>query len=239
MNTLNKYLKMNNLIDVIILSYTKTNKEYMMTTNCINSIKNNNIKTNIILIETESKFKNEKIYDVNTIIYPGVNFNYNKFINIGLKQSKNEYVLVTNNDIIYTDNCLSILKQKLDEKYDSVSPLDLITNKIIKNTGDQEGYDVGKIVTGWSIMFKKNILKQIGDFDERFSFWYQDNDYSNWLKKCNLKHALITNAHIYHLCSQSHRLLENNELYEKTHGLTKIFEEKWKDWNKVEPFNIQ
>lgn len=221
-------------IDVIILSYMKSAREYKLTLDCINSLRCNTIESNIILIETNPKIKNYKnSFNEDVLIIPEIEFNYNKFINIGLQKTKTNYILISNNDVIYDKNCLSILKQKLDEKYDSVSP----TTKYIDN--DIEGYEVGKIVTGWSIMFKKQILDKIGYFDERFTFWYQDNDYSNWLKKCRLKHALIKNAYINHLSGQSHHLLNGEELYNKTHGLTKIFENKWKNWDEVKPYLIQ
>ena len=44
-----------------------------------------------------------------TLIQPGIPFNYNKFLNIGLKKCKNDWILISNNDII----CLIKLKKKL------------------------------------------------------------------------------------------------------------------------------
>lgn len=224
------------IIDVIILSYTKSQKEYEMTKECIFSLRNNlNVKTHLILIETNPKV-DLGTYDVESFIVPFQDFNYNKFLNIGLSIAKHDNILISNNDVHYKSNCLQTLVEKL-EKYSSVSPLDLSSQSNISliNTDDIIGYQIGKVLTGWSIMFKRNILDQIGKFDERFSFWYQENDYSNWLQKCNLKHALITSAHIIHAGQQSLHLLKSEDIYDKTHGLSKVFEEKWKDWNKVEP----
>jgi len=227
----------NTPIDIIILSYTKTRKEYDMTTDCINSFKNSiNVSPNIILIETNKKVAQFRdVYKVNTLIVPNVEFNYNQFLNFGLLETKNDYILISNNDVIYKPNCLHVLSQKLIEKYDSVSPIDLSTRAELLDMDDIVGYKIGKTLTGWSFMFKKSILTKIGYFDEQFSFWYQDNDYLNWLQKCNLKHALIPTAHITHLYQQSHHLLTAEELYQKTHGSLKLFEEKWKNWDTVQP----
>jgi len=220
-------------IDIILLSYTKSSKEYEMTKDCIFSLHNNlNVKAHITLVETNPQIRHGT-YDVENFITPCQDFNYNKFLNIGLKFATHEKVLISNNDIHYKSNCLQTLAEKL-EIYSSVSPLDLASQSDLMNKDDIVGYEIGKLLTGWSIMFNRSILDQIGMFDERFNFWYQDNDYSNWLQKCNLKHALIPSAHIIHAGQQSLQLLTSEEIYQQTHGLSKIFEDKWKNWDKVE-----
>ncbi len=88
-------------IDVIILSYAKTDSIIDMNNNCINSLNSssNTHKFNIVLIETEStkeyKYEQENV----KIIQPKVEFNYNKFLNIGFKECKNDWVLISNNII--------------------------------------------------------------------------------------------------------------------------------------------
>ena len=225
-------------IDVIILSYAKSQNEYNLTQSCIWSIKKSlNIIPNIIVVETNSKVtKYPDVYQVDELIVPNIEFNYNKFLNLGLKKTKTDYILISNNDVMYEENCLNILVNKLIKKYDSVCPLDISTNLTTTSEEDIAWYTIGKLVTGWSILFKKEILNKIGYFDEQFSFWYQDNDYANWLEKCKLKNALIPTALIHHYGKQSHNLMTTEELYEKTHGSSLLFENKWKDWDKVQPF---
>jgi hypothetical protein len=74
-------------IDVIILSYAKNDSIIEMNNNCINSLNSSSDlhKFNILLIETEStreyKYQQENV----KVIQPGIEFNYNKFLNIGFK----------------------------------------------------------------------------------------------------------------------------------------------------------
>jgi len=219
-------------LDVIILSNTANIEYYKLLEQCINSLKNNDIKYNIIVVETNFKLKNKKIpLDSVNFIFPGEKFNYNKFLNIGIEQSKTDTILISNNDIVYDPKCLDFLYNGLNF-YSSVSPYDKNHHpKFFKDVTDKfiEGYDVGKHVVGYSIMFKKEILKYIGKFDEHFKFWYQDNDYCNLLKKYNLKHALIMDAQCYHYGEQSHNLLSQKDLYENTYKSVNILNEKWEN----------
>ena len=45
------------------------------------------------------KFK--EMLKIDTLIFPDEDFNYNKFVNIGLEECKNEAILITNNDVFY------------------------------------------------------------------------------------------------------------------------------------------
>ena len=68
----------------------------------------------------------------------------------------------------------------------------------------------------------------IGEFDEKFKFWYQDNDYAMNLMKHNIPHYLINTSKVRHEFSQSHGLLEDKKV-EMTHGLQQVFLEKWQN----------
>ena len=165
---------------------------------------------------------------MDTLIFPDEDFNYNKFLNIGLKECKNETILITNNDVFYEKDTLKILHKHL-EKYDSVSPWDNnITPKLYNERNIYEGHEIRYNIAGYSILTKRSTLDKIGNFDERFSFWYADNDYAMSLKTNNLKHALIGHASVFHAVEQSHNLFNEEEKIKQTTGAKKIFEEKWK-----------
>jgi GT2 family glycosyltransferase len=89
------------------------------------------------------------------------------------------------------------------------------------------GYRTSYEVTGWSILVHKSVIEKIGGFDEQFTFWYQDNDYSNCLIENKIKHGLITNSKVTHLLSRSHGLIEEGKKYEMTDGLGIKFNDKW------------
>lgn len=211
---------------ILILSNTANIDFYNLLNNCIVSIGN----YPVVVVETNSKLKGKKIpLQENRdckFIFPEEEFNYNKFLNIGLKTIKDEKIIITNNDVEFLPGCVSEINSKLSV-YDSISPFDFYNkNHTTLSRPIVEGYEIGNHVTGCCLGLTSNTLSIIGPFDESFKFWYQDNDYTNLLKKYNLKHALLRDAKIKHYGQQSHRLLGNNH-YNMTHGLETIYKEKW------------
>jgi len=203
-------------MSVIILSYTKNLDYYNMLKNCINSI---GTDCDIIVVETNKKLKDKKINLPCRFIFPEEEFNYNRFLNIGFENLKEkDKVIISNNDVIYEPGCIKKLYKELDN-YDSVSPAE-------KLQYTQVGNKVGIHVKGWCIGLKYKVYEAMGKWDENFKFWYQDNDYCNFLEKNNLTHALIGDARAKHLVSKSHELVGN--LKEFTHDQLEIFESKWK-----------
>lgn len=222
-------------IDVIILSYAKNDSIIEMNNNCINSLNSSSDlhKFNILLIETEStkeyKYPQENV----KVIQPGVEFNYNKFLNIGFKLCNNDWVLISNNDTIYHKNFLENMfdANQIDDKILSMSPMDDSWHRhklFDKSNKIYYGYRTSYEVAGWSILVHKSVIERIGGFDEQFTFWYQDNDYANSLIQNEIKHALITNSKVTHLLSRSHGLIEQEKKYEMTDGLGIKFINKWK-----------
>jgi GT2 family glycosyltransferase len=221
-------------IDVIILSYTKNDSIIKMNNDCINSLNSSSDQHtfNIFLIETES-LKNYKYEQKNvTVIQPKIEFNYNKFLNIGFKECKNDWVLISNNDTIYHKNFLESLLEanNQDPEILSMSPMDdswyrhTIFNKDVKT---HYGYRTSYEVAGWSILVNRSVIDIIGGFDEQFTFWYQDNDYASSLMVNGIKHALITNSKVTHLLNRSHGLIEQEKKYSMTDGLGVNFLNKW------------
>lgn len=223
-------------IDVILLSYTKNDNIFNMTKRCIESIINSEKehKFNIFLVETEKSGKYTYDFKEVKTIVPNEEFNYNKFLNIGLKYCKNEWILISNNDTEYVGGWLTeMLKQhSKDNELISMSPYCPIWHVHKNNFKEKKeifyGYRTSYELTGWSILINKKVIDIIGNFDEQFSFWYQDNDYSMNLQKYNVKHALIKKATVLHHLSKSHALVDPKKQNQMTHGLNKNFNEKWK-----------
>jgi len=221
-------------IDVIILSYARNETIIQMNNTCIDSINSstNKHKFNIILIETDVS-KNHSYHQKNvTVIQPNIEFNYNRFLNIGLEYCKNNWILITNNDTIYHPNFIEnmLYANENDNELMSMSCIDDDWFRHVnfnRNVPVHYGHNVGLELTGWCIFLNKEIIKTIGKFDERFTFWYQDDDYSRNLIKHNLKHGLISNAKVTHLLSKSHDFIESSKKYNMTDGVFKIFYDKW------------
>jgi len=223
-------------IDVILLTYTKDDRIYNMTKQCVESIINSekNHNFSIKLIETEKTGKYRYDYDEVETIVPKEEFNYNKFLNIGLKYCTNEWILISNNDTEYVDGWLSeMLKQfEKDNELLSMSPYCPIWNVHKNNFKEKKevfyGHRTSYELTGWSILLNRKVIDIIGNFDEQFSFWYQDNDYSMNLQKHKIKHGLVKNSIVLHHLSKSHGLVDPKKQNEMTHGLSKNFNKKWR-----------
>ncbi len=222
---------MNDIIDVLILANTANVDYYKLLKKCITSIKNSvDVTTVITLVESNSKLENKNLKEllpIDNIVFPKQTFNYNKFLNIGLKECNNEKILITNNDVFYENDTLKILTSHLSD-YDSVSPWDIRTTPLLyKQRGIYEGYDTSRHIAGYSILTTRSVINTIGGFDERFTFWYADDDYALSLKANNLKHALIGYASVLHGFEKSHSLFDDEERRKRTYGSREIFLNKW------------
>lgn len=220
------------MIDVIILTYTKNLHFYGLTSRTINSLRaNNNRQFNIVVVES-NKNPDGYFYPDCTVITPQEEFNYNKFLNIGLQLCKNKYVLICNNDLFFTANSVVNLIDCMEvHGMHSACPLEPNWHETRLNDEEKsqlflQGYEVEKYVLGWCICVRRDVFNVIGQFDEKFKFWYQDNDYAMNLQKHNIPHYLINTSIVRHEFSQSHGLLDDRKV-EMTHGLQQVFFEKW------------
>jgi hypothetical protein len=222
------------MIDVIFLSFTKNLHYYGLTQRSINTLIQNNqdVDFNIFVVETNKKIIDEFfVYRDCNVLIPDEDFNYNRFIQYGLNFCKNDYVLICNNDLIFTkDSIKNLVNIVKTYNIESASPIEPnFHNNLFSEKEMQsdfiEGYEVQKHILGWCIILKRNLIKKFNLFDEEFSFWYQDDDYAMELKKNGIKHFLIPSSKVRHEFSASHTLLKEKETM--TYGLKKKFDEKW------------
>lgn len=225
-----------NKLDVIILSYTKDLWYYGLTQRCISSLFHNNpnLSLNVVVVETNRNLEKDSLFYCGCkVICPSEEFNYNKFLNIGLQYCDSDYVLMCNNDLIFGQNSVeNLLQTMISHDIKSACPLEpnwhkrKLTEEEYK-TPILEGYEVQKHIVGWCICADRSMLCDNQVLDEKFTFWYQDNDYAETLKKLNVKHFLVNSSHVYHEFSVSHGLMTGSKAAEMTHGLKKVFDEKW------------
>lgn len=191
-------------LSVVILSYTTTEGLFEMTSNCITSLMTSekDIEIEVILVESNKNYSSSGfVYpEFVKVIIPESDFNFHKFLNIGIKASKGNLIALCNNDLIFYKNWFSeILKIRKDNpSIESFSPSGKIDDfNFTKNF--ELGYKVRTHVLGWCLVATKEVLKRIGYLDETFSFGYADNDYAMTLKKYNIKHALVNTSKVEHL----------------------------------------
>lgn len=222
-------------IDAIILSNSSDLSHYGMTCRTVNSLREsdkfNNIEK-IIIVESQDivDFKTAGFtYNNCQVIHPQEKFGYNKFLNIGLKYSTSEWLLICNNDLFFTKNWLIYAKEIIDA-YPNIKSFSPVCPNwhLHKNISADivEGYEVSNQVCGWCILMHKSLITKYALFDEQFEFWYQDNDYAMILKTNQEQHALMGKSKVYHIVSGSHDLLKDRHT-ELTYGQEQKFINKW------------
>lgn len=222
--------------DSIILSNTSDLYYYGLTCRTINSLNNSDTDDmiNITVVETqlESEFKsNGFIYNGCDVIFPEEKFNYNRFLNIGIKNTKADWILICNNDLVFTKDWLYNMVKVVEDNPNilSFSPISPLLESHKKIIGDDiiEGYQVSHHICGWCILLHKSVINDCGLFDEQFQFWCQDDDYSEELQEHGVKHALVPSSRVYHMENLSHKLL-GGRVDELTLKQQDKFFKKWK-----------
>lgn len=222
-------------VDAIILTNTKDLNLYGLTQRTINTLKwseSDYIFDAKVIESNKNHLEQGFIYhDCNTIV-PDEPFKYNKFLNHGLKHCKSPWLVVCNNDLIFTQGWFSKLMKFHDQHPDvkSLSPFE--PNWHLKRGMDSKvdvnyGYRTSYEITGWCLVIHREIIEQCNLFDDQFDFWYQDNDYAETIRAAKYKHALVTNSRVYHMVSGSHHLLEGEEKHNMTAGQHEVFLKKW------------
>lgn len=236
-------------IDIIILSNTADETYHNLLSTTVNSIKEQtDVESNIILVETNTEYKTKEQYGlpIDVLVLPNEKFNFNRFLNHGLKHSTADYICFSNNDVRYFPNSLFNLIEGL-QTYDSVCPygigyachlykqLNLDINSTI------EFYRMNWSFLGWSFCFTRKTLNKCfdGKFDERFAFFRADDDVLRTLIQKKFKHAVVGASKAEHLNadgkngrgSNSYKLLGDKEtvyFYTDHPEQTNLLEEKWK-----------
>jgi hypothetical protein len=203
-------------VDVIIVSFAKTDQLRTVTENCIESLfkseDSNTVNFHCLIVESCNEAEPYNFHNTETI-FPNQEFGYHKFLNIGLGQTHHDLVCIANNDLLFKEGWMSKILSEMSKDALLKSACPICTrhhppNGILPDTGNYYGYGIRKEMVGWCIVFKRDILQVIGKFDEKFKFWYCDNDYSKTLQIYNIKHALISSSRVDHLESKTLRTLD-------------------------------
>jgi len=188
--------------DLIIIVASKDEDLRRMTQAAIDSCLADHADVNVILVET---FKECEYHNVNKLVNYEGEFNYNRALNLGLKDAEGDIAILANNDIIFQKGWSSIGHTMQANGYLSASALSADVRQKAFKRGDfaYEGYLVGFHLTGWCIFVDRKIFKKIGKLDETFNFWYSDNAYADQLIKNKITHALICNVTVLHYVSRT------------------------------------
>lgn len=222
------------IIDIIILSYAKSYKHHRLTVNCLNSLKDSvhANRFNIIVVETMPNVNYDEL-GVKTVRFEK-SFNYNEFANEAIKLCDNELIGVFNNDVIFSESWLDeILKQDIKDIY-SCSPISLTSHSQREFNGLKqpiEGYEIAKHLSGWAIVFTRELWLKISGLSEIVKFWCSDDVYAKQLQAHGIKHYLIPTSIVNHVDQGSNTLktLESDFKEELTYGQARIYNDHFNE----------
>jgi len=213
-------------VDTIVLTNTANQDYYDMTSRCIKSLQESEDTVEFRPIVVES--------GGNLWSYPGVTlqvpppFNYNKSLNAGLNACTSDFVIVSNNDVMYSAKWFSEILNGMEKyKLNTASPRCTLfrLHAGYDDTTVLIGWQVSSVFTGFCLVLDKLAQASLYPLDLNLHFAYQDNDMANILSSKGLRHGLIGSAKIQHLCAQSHKLVDAQHL----NRISQIYyEEKYK-----------
>jgi len=208
--------------DVIILSLALDDESFAITKKCVDSYIDtaDDLINKIFVVETNTEFNRDYNQPKVEVIKPGKRFNYNEFYNIALSKCKSEFVIGPNNDLVIQPNCLQTLLKEFhnNNNISSISPIDRNWHRHTKmylplDNKIYYGYEVSLHMFGCIFACRRSVFKDIGFLDEKFYFFYQDNDYAMSLERCGLLHGVHTGALVKHQSGNSNKIAEDRLKY--------------------------
>jgi len=222
-------------IDVVILSFAKNEELRSMTEHCLSTLLASEDPASIVfrVIVVESNHA-EPVYDfefVETVYLPPP-FNYHRYMNHGISKGNSPFVAICNNDLSFHPRWATSLLEAFsaDEALYSASPICSLhhpRNGFDLNSGIHHGYGVLREISGWCLVFRREMLDITGMLDERFYFWYADDDYARTLKEKGLRHGLVTDSVVDHLDSRTLKAHSTLRQWLMTKRSQYVFERKW------------
>jgi len=217
-------MKFLNKITAIIVTYKSSNVLFEL-------LKILDPICNIIIVENSNdslfKTKIEKYFHNVKCILAKKNIGYGRAANIGILNSKTEYLLLINPDAKTNYNSIKNLYSFILKHNNAmVAPMNYTfkkklwhrfgysdNRKIIDNNNLLFDVDY---VSGHMVLISKNIFKKIGFFDKNIFLNFEDRDLCMKLKKKNYKIFVLKNAKVEHL--------EGKSSFSETEALKKL---KW------------
>lgn len=204
------------VVDVVMLAFTGSRDIFEMNKRAIDSLRAGDpgIRFNVWLLETNPGFPALGWeYDAATqVVYPQQKFNFNRFNNIGLGLGSADWVVFSNNDVVFHPGwCTAMLAaHALQPRLRCLCPVDPASQHTPEGTfGPSEAYRVGHHVrvtfTGWCFMVQRSVFAETGPFDERFDYYFADDDFTMQLRKADILNAAVPASHVTHLAHVTSR----------------------------------
>lgn len=158
----------------------------------------------VLLIESNREAK--YTYDSRVrVLVPEEKFGFHRFFNIGLDNTRGEFVAFCNNDIVFTPGWWSAIMKVKEQhpKYMCFSPVDssypMMAEEIAKGKDYVIGWENKRHFAAWCFVWERKVFKTIGRFDETFDFYSADDDELQTLRYFAIPNVLVTDSEVKHL----------------------------------------
>jgi len=224
-------------INVVILAYTLDMSIFEMNREAIHSLlkAEPELDFKIILVESNREWESlgQSYPPEVEVLVPDAPFNFNAFNNLGMERGQADWILFSNNDVVFHTGCISAMLKAHQENPDFVSfcPTDPQSphtppGTFPENTAAVPGYLVRVHFTGWCFLVKREIFGVTGPFDPTFDYYFADDDFCMQLRRHDLLNAVVPQAIVTHLANVTSKKasLDISDKFREDQGK---FRQKW------------
>lgn len=197
-------------VDVVILAFTLDEEVFEMNLRAIRSLRGSepDIDFRVCLVESNPEWQSLGFeYDPDTsVLVPDEPFNFNRFNNHGMRRGQADWILFSNNDVVFHPGWCSAMLSAHAARPELVClcPMDPTSLHTPPGTfaGERDavpGYLVRVHFTGWCFMVRREVFEVTGPFDERFDYYFADDDFTLTLRRHDLLNAVVPAAQVQHL----------------------------------------
>lgn len=196
-------------LSIVILSYAIDKDIHEMNCRCIDSLLSSEewIREELEIVLIESNKEITYTYpDSVRVIIPNEKFNFHRFLNIGLHETKGDFIAFCNNDIVFQKGWCTAIKRVKEQhpKFMCFSPLDrsypmMTEDEIPSNKDYYIGWENKRHFAAWCFVWERKVFDIIGKFDETFDFYSADDDELMTLRKYAIPNVLVTASEVKHL----------------------------------------
>lgn len=206
--------------DIVFLSKATTPALRFMTQRAIDTAVNGAkpLSVNCVVIEQAPGV----LYQRATTIYHDAPFQFNGFLNKGARLCQADWIVFSNNDVVYKPGWLHAL---LEASHPVVSPKEPRDARMVGLTHNEIGIKIGRHLAGWCFMMRRDIYDTIGGLDEDFDGWCSDDAVIEQLKPLDIQPMVVAKAVVAHIGSKT--LNDSDDYDELTWGGIEKFEKKY------------
>lgn len=210
------------IVDVIFLSNAKTDELRDMTQHAVDTCVAgaNALPVNAIVVEQQAGVG----YENAQTMYRSEPFRYNAFANTAAKEGSAEWIMVANNDLVFSNGWLHALLAADHPFVSPKCPVDYRQQSITENT---IGDITGQHMSGWCFMVRRELWERIGGFDECVDFWCSDDVVIEQGRAVGVLPMLVPASTVRHLGSKTFQTVDPSECDDMMWLQIKKFSDKY------------